>query len=57
MPLIPANEHPDFSEGSFPALDDYGITLAQATAAEDAALTEITSSREAGRLEPFAGSL
>ena len=46
-----------FRPGDFPALDEYGVTLAQATAAEDSALAEIASSREAGRLETFTGKL
>ena len=46
-----------FRPSDFPALDEYGVTLAQATVAEDAALAEISSSREACRLEPFAGAL
>lgn len=46
-----------FRPSDFPALDEYGVTLAQATEAEDAALAEISSSREACRLEPFAGAL
>ena len=46
-----------FRPGGFPALDEYGATLAQATAAEDSALAEIASSRKAGRLETFTGKL
>ena len=46
-----------FRPSDFPALDEYGVTLAQATAAEDSALAEIASSREAGRLETFTGKL
>jgi len=46
-----------FRPGDFPALDDYGVTLAQATAAEEAALAEIAASRKAGRLETFTGKL
>jgi addiction module RelB/DinJ family antitoxin len=46
-----------FRPSDFPALDEYGVTLAQATAAEDSALTEIASSRKAGRLETFTGKL
>jgi hypothetical protein len=38
-------------------LDEYAVTLAQATLAEEAALAEIAASRETGRLEPFAGAL
>jgi addiction module RelB/DinJ family antitoxin len=46
-----------FRPSDFPALDEYGVTLAQATAAEDSALAEIASSRKAGRLESFTGRL
>ena len=46
-----------FRSSDFPALDEYGVTLAQATVAEDSALAEIASSRQAGTLEPFTGSL
>jgi len=46
-----------FRPSDFPALDEYGVTLAQATLAEEAALTEIAASRRAGKLEPFAGNL
>ena len=46
-----------FRPSDFPALDEYAVTLAQATLAEDTALAEIAGSREAGRLEPFAGAL
>ena len=46
-----------FRPSDFPALDEYGATLAQATAAEDSALAEIASSRKAGKLAPFTGKL
>ncbi|MGO9584908.1 MAG: type II toxin-antitoxin system RelB/DinJ family antitoxin [Limisphaerales bacterium] len=46
-----------FRPSDFPALDEYGVTLAQATAAEDSALAEIASSRKAGKLAPFTGKL
>lgn len=46
-----------FRPSDFPALDEYGVTLGQATAAEDAALAEIAASRKAGKLETFAGKL
>ena len=46
-----------FRPSDFPALDEYGVTLAQATAAEDSALAEIASSRKAGKLTPFTGKL
>lgn len=41
----------------FPALDEYGVTPAQADAAEAAALKEIGRDRKAGRLVQFTGSL
>ena len=46
-----------FRPSDFPALDEYGVTLAQATAAEDSALAEIGSSRKAGKLETFTGKV
>jgi addiction module RelB/DinJ family antitoxin len=46
-----------FRPSDFPALDEYGVSLAQAALAEDAALAEIASSCEAGRLKPFTGAL
>jgi addiction module RelB/DinJ family antitoxin len=46
-----------FRPSDFPALDEYGVTLAQATAAEDSALAEIALSRKAGKLSPFTGKL
>ena len=46
-----------FRPSDFPTLDEYAVTLAQATLAEDAALAEIAASRETARLEPFAGAL
>jgi addiction module RelB/DinJ family antitoxin len=46
-----------FRPSDFPALEEYGVTLAQATAAEDSALAEIVSSRKAGKLETFTGKL
>lgn len=46
-----------FRPTNFPALDEYGVTLAQATAAEDVALAEIKSNRKAGKLEAFTGKL
>ena len=39
------------------ALEEYGVTLAQATSAEDSALAEIASARKAGRLRTFTGKL
>lgn len=46
-----------FRPSNFPSLDEYGVTLAQATIAEDSALAEIASSRKAGRLKAFSGKL
>jgi antitoxin component of RelBE/YafQ-DinJ toxin-antitoxin module len=46
-----------FRPSDFPALEEYGVTLSQATAAEDAALAEIAASRKAGKLEAFTGKL
>jgi antitoxin component of RelBE/YafQ-DinJ toxin-antitoxin module len=46
-----------FRPSDFPALDEYGVTLAQATAAEDSALAEIKAARKAGKLKTFAGKL
>jgi len=44
-----------FRPSDFPALDEYGVTLAQATLAEDSALAEIASSRDQHELETFTG--
>jgi addiction module RelB/DinJ family antitoxin len=46
-----------FRPSNFPALDEYGVTHSQATAAEAAALAEIAVSRQAGKLAPFDGKL
>jgi len=46
-----------FLPSDFPALDEYGATLAQATAAEDSALAEIKAARKVRRLKAFAGKL
>ena len=46
-----------FRPSVFPVLDEFGVTLAQATAAENAALAEIELSRKAGKLETFTGKL
>jgi addiction module RelB/DinJ family antitoxin len=46
-----------FRPSDFPSLDEYGVTLAQATSAEDAALAEIAASRKTDRLKPFTGAL
>ena len=41
----------------FPALEEYGATLAEAEAAEDRALKEIKADRKAGKVLPFTGKL
>ena len=46
-----------FRPSEFPALDEYGVTLQQAEAAEDAALTEIKAARKARKLTEFSGTL
>ena len=46
-----------FRPSDFPVLDEFGVTLAQATAAENSALAEIELSRKAGKLETFTGKL
>ena len=46
-----------FRPSDFPALDEYGVTLAQATAAEDTALAEIRAARKAGKLRALTGKL
>jgi addiction module RelB/DinJ family antitoxin len=46
-----------FRPAHFPALDEYGATLAQATAAEDEAIKEIAADRKAGKLTSFTGKL
>ena len=46
-----------FRPSDYPALDEYGVTLAQATAAEDEALKEIAAERKAGKLQVFSGKL
>ena len=46
-----------FRPSVFPALDEYGATLADADAAEDRALKEIQADRKAGKVVPFTGKL
>ncbi len=46
-----------FRPSEFPALEEYGATLAQADAAEATALREIEADRKAGKLTPFKGKL
>jgi hypothetical protein len=44
-----------FHPSDFPALEEYGATLAQATAAEDLTFAEIKAARKAGKLKSFSG--
>ena len=46
-----------FRPSEFPALEDYGATLAEATAAEDRALAEMSRDRKAGKTKLFTGEL
>jgi len=46
-----------FRPSTFPALDEYGATLADADAAEERALKEIQSDRKAGKVVRFNGKL
>ena len=46
-----------FRPSDFPALDEYGVSLAQAAQAEERALEEIKVSRKTGKLKVFAGRL
>ena len=46
-----------FRPSEFPALDEYGVALRQAEAAEAEARAEIDADRKAGRLVPFTGKL
>jgi addiction module RelB/DinJ family antitoxin len=46
-----------FRPTDFPALDEYGVTVADAETAEDTALAEIEADRKAGRLVEFNGRL
>jgi addiction module RelB/DinJ family antitoxin len=46
-----------FRPSNFPALDEYGATLADADAAEDRALKEIQADRKAGKVVRFTGKL
>jgi hypothetical protein len=46
-----------FRPSQFPALDEYGATLAQADAAEASALKEIKAGRKAGKVFEFTGKL
>jgi addiction module RelB/DinJ family antitoxin len=46
-----------FRPSEFPVLEEYGATLAEADAAEEAALAEIAADRKAGRIVEFTGKL
>jgi addiction module RelB/DinJ family antitoxin len=46
-----------FRPSEFPALEEYGVTLAEAEAAEADALKEIQADRKAGKVMKFAGKL
>jgi len=46
-----------FRPSSYPALDEYGVTLAQARAAELEARKELEADEKAGRLVEFKGKL
>jgi addiction module RelB/DinJ family antitoxin len=46
-----------FRPSEFPALEAYGVTLAEAEAAENSAIREIRAERKAGRLVEFKGKL
>jgi len=46
-----------FRPSEFPALDDYGATLAEAEAAEERALKEIKADRKAGKVVQLTGKL
>ena len=46
-----------FRPSSFPALDEYGVSLAEAEAAVDKARRELNADAKAGRLVEFEGKL
>ena len=46
-----------FRPSEFPALDEYGVTLKQAGAAEDAAIAEMKAERKPGKTVVFSGKL
>jgi hypothetical protein len=46
-----------FRPSNFPALNEYGATLEEATAAEAAARKELEADEKAGRLVEFKGKL
>lgn len=46
-----------FRPSEFPVLDEYGVTLAEATTAEEGALAEVQRDRKAGKVAKFTGEL
>lgn len=46
-----------FRPSEFPALEEYGVTVSEAEAAEKKAIREIQAERKAGRLLEFKGKL
>jgi addiction module RelB/DinJ family antitoxin len=46
-----------FRPSEFPVLEEYGATLPQAIAAEDAVIAEFTAARKAGKVRKFTGKL
>jgi hypothetical protein len=46
-----------FRPSQYPALEEYGVTLEQAEAAEAEAREELAADRKAGRLVEFKGKL
>jgi addiction module RelB/DinJ family antitoxin len=46
-----------FRPSEFAALEEYGATVADADAAEDAALKELAADRKAGKVTEFKGKL
>lgn len=46
-----------FRPSEYPALDEYGATIADAVAAEEAALADIRKERRAGKVTEFKGKL
>jgi addiction module RelB/DinJ family antitoxin len=46
-----------FRPSEYPVLEEYGVTLAQAEAAENRAIKEIEAERRAGTLIEFTGKL
>ncbi len=46
-----------FRPSAFPVLEEYGVTLAQASRAEASATSELDAERKAGRMQTFTGKL